>query len=819
MPDNPDKEEELALLVEEYLEALRAGKAPALEEFVAAHPEHAEDLNDLLKGMVDMEALSVSNHSSAVHATARYPESLGGYRLMERIGAGGMGTVFRAMQESLHREVAVKILSPAWNADDRHCEAFENESRVIAGLHHTNIVEVFGAGQEGDYRYYVMSLVNGQGITPTTIRNAHPGVPYEVAVAKVGLQAAQALAYAHSCGVLHRDVKPGNLLLDADGVLRVGDFGLATILNNGEAAPLVTQSHDGTLRYMPPERLMKGENSFAGDQYSLGVTLYELVCNRPAFRESEPGKLIHRIVTEPLSSLRGEGELGAIINKSICFDPADRYASMADMAEDLRRFLDGEPVKARPASWTRRYAMWLRRRPAVAVWSHAAALLVCLLFGSILWGYAGENKQRKQAERNAAIADTALQEIFASMADRDAGDDTLWRPTKADTQLLQQLMPYYEEIALMADNTGNKLAEACQTLAIIAQQTQDYATAEQYFSRALTLSPELSAAYFRNLNGLCSAMYEQKRRQDAEKLLKEAVEKADQVKDTESRLELIRSLQFLSQGSPFRMRWQPGAQRRPGMAGGEMRPPREGRPDRSVRRDRPERQSHRVYQEQAIALMNEILAQDPLQEKVQVRRIELLMNLQRPDMQRRLLDKDQTMEQLFDELLLKYPESTPIQRAYVQWVVRPFGKLELATLERAARFARALLADDPGSTEVLMLYLTVRERLASALTAAGQEDRARREKEMTLGVVSLITMRSDYSPEMRERLAMLVSEQPQADDARDVQEEEISLLLDSLDEKRMKEVRERIKSMRTRRPRPNWGAPMPPNPGKRGQKP
>ncbi|MBO5684446.1 MAG: serine/threonine protein kinase [Akkermansia sp.] len=819
MPDTPDKEEELALLVEEYLEALRCGKAPALEEFVAAHSEHAEDLNDLLKGMVDMEALSVSNHSSAVYATARYPESLGGYRLMERIGAGGMGTVFRAMQESLHREVAVKILSPAWNADERHCEAFENESRVIAGLHHTNIVEVFGAGQEGDYRYYVMSLVNGQGITPSTIRNAYPGVPYEVAVAKVGLQAAQALAYAHSCGVLHRDVKPGNLLLDADGVLRVGDFGLATVLNNGEAAPLVTQSHDGTLRYMPPERLMKGENSFAGDQYSLGVTLYELVCNRPAFRESEPGKLIHRIVTEPLSTLRGEGELGAIINKSISFDPADRYASMADMADDLRRFLDGEPVKARPASWTRRYAMWLRRRPAVAVWSHAAALLVFLLFGSILWGYAGESKQRKQAERNAAIADTALQEIFASMADRDAGDDTLWRPTKADTQLLQQLMPYYEEIALMADNKGNKMAEACQTLAIIAQQTQDYATAEQYFSRALSLSPELSAAYFRNLNGLCSAMYEQKRRQEAEKLLKEAVAKADLVKDIEARLELIRSLQFLSQGSPFRMRWQPGAQRRPGMVGGEMRPPRPERLDRKSRPDRPERQSHRVYQEQAIALMNEILAQDPLQEKVQVRRIELLMSLQRPDMQRRLLDKEQTVEQLFDELLVKYPESTPIQRSYVQWVVRPFGKQELATLERGARFARALLADDPGSTEVLMLYLTVRERLASALSAAGQEARARREKEMTLGVVSLITTRSDYTPEMRERLAMLVSVQPQADDARDVQEEEISLLLDSLDEKRMKEVRERIKAMRTRRPRPNWGAPMPPKPRESTRKP
>lgn len=796
MPDTPDNEELLASLVEEYLETLRRGEALPLDTFVEKHPECGEELRELLKGLVDMESLSVSNHNAAAHAAARYPEALGGYRLMERIGAGGMGTVFRAMQESLNREVAVKILSPAWNADSRHCEAFENESRVIAGLHHTNIVEVFGAGQEGDYRYYVMSLVNGQGITPAAIRKVYPGVPYEVAVAKVGLQAAQALAYAHSCGVLHRDVKPGNLLLDGDGVLRVGDFGLATVLNSGEAAPLVTQSHDGTLRYMPPERLMKGENSFAGDQYSLGVTLYELISNRPAFRESEPGKLIHRIVSEPLNTLRGEGELGAIINKSISFAPADRYDSMADMVDDLRRFLNGEPVKARPASWARRYAMWLRRRPAVAVWSHAAALLVFLLFGSILWGYAGENKQRRQAERNAAIADSALQEIFASMADRDNGDDTLWRPSKADTRLLQELMPYYEEIASMADNKGDKMAAACQTLAFIAQQTQDYATAELYFSRALSLVPELSAAYFRNLNGLCSALYEQKnRRREADALLKKAVEKADLVSDIDARLELIRSLQMLSQGARFRNRWQP-------------RPPRRaGRKEASAqarREERAARSAYRVYQEQAVNIMNEILALEPLQEKVQVRRMELLMNLQRHDLQKRLLAKNQSMEQLFDDLLHEYPENTLIRRSFVQWVVRPFGRRDIATLERAARFARTLLADNPGSTESLMLYLSVRGRLASALAASGQVERALREKEMTLGVMTLITNRSDYTPEMRERLAVLVSVQPKADSALDVQEEEISLLLDSMDEKRMREVRERIKVIRSRRPHQNW---------------
>lgn len=794
MPETPDHEELLATLVEEYLEARRKGEAPKLADYVAAHPECAVELRELLQGMEEMESLSVSTHNAAACPT-RYPEALGGYRLLERIGAGGMGTVFRAMQESLNREVAVKILSPAWNADSRHCEAFENESRVIAGLHHTNIVEVFGAGQEGDYRYYVMSLVQGEAISPAGIRKTFPGVPYEEAVARVGLQAAQALAYAHSCGVLHRDIKPGNLLLDSDGVLRVGDFGLATVLNNGEMAPLVTQSHDGTLRYMPPERLMRGENSFAGDQYSLGVTLYELLSMRPAFRESEPGNLIHRICNEPLNELRGEGELGAIVNKCISFEPAERYASMAELVADLRRFLNKEPVQARRASSLRRYAMWMRRRPAVALWSHAAALLVILLFVSILWGYAGENKQRKLAERNAAIADTALQQIFTSMADRDSGDNTLWQPSKADAQLLQQLMPYYEEVTAMDEHEDGMMDEACQTLAIIALQTDDFSTAEHYFARAMELCEPLSVAYMRNLNGRCAALYELRRRHEAETLLKAAVAQADKLVDVDARLELIRSLQMLSKGSPFRQRWQPGAQRRK---------------DRADSRNRENRRARRAYQEQALEMMQALIRQAPTNEKVQVRRVELLMDSLRPEMQRRLLDEGQNVESLFRDLMLRYPSNMMLRRSFVQWVVRPFGRRDVPTLERAARFARSLLADDPGNTELLMLYIAVRDRLSNALAAAGQEERARRENEMTLGVISLVTTRADYTPEMRERLAVLVSMHPQADAARSQQEAEISLLLESMDEKRMKEVRQRIKSMRARRPHPGRGGPRPP---------
>lgn len=790
MPDSPDKEERLAELVEEYLEAMRKGEAPPLADFAAAHPEEAAELRDLLKGMQEMESLSVTTHGAAVHA-GLYPESLGGYRLLERIGAGGMGTVFRALQESLNREVAVKILSPVWNADERHREAFENESRVIAALHHTNIVEVFGAGQEGDYRYYVMSLVQGQGVNAACIRKAFPGQPFEQAVARVGLQAAQALAYAHSCGVLHRDVKPGNLLLNADGVLRVGDFGLATILNNGESAPLVTQTHDGTLRYMPPERLMKGENSYAGDQYSLGVTLYELLSNRPAFRESEPGKLIHRICNEPLKALRGEGELGAIINKSISFAPEDRYASMADMAADLRRYLNGEPVLARPASWARRYVMWIRRRPAVAAWSHAAALLVFLLFGSIVWGYVGESRQRQLAERNAAIADSALQQIFSSMANRDSGDNTLWQPSKADAQLLQQLMPYYEEIATLADTGGDEMSDACRTLAIIAQQTADYATAEQYFSRSLQLLSFGESDYIRSVNGLAASLYAQNRQAEAEVRLKELVARLDEIAEPEARLELVRSLQMLSTGSRYQRRWSP-------------RRARPARPARNRKGGEPLREEFRQrseYLKQAIALINELVEQMPDDETVQMRRVELLMQSQSRPLRKLLLPENGSVPQLLDELLARYPENHLFKRAFVQQCMQPRAKADVDMLERASRYTRSLLADNPGSSEMLMLYIAARDRFSAALAAAGNAERAARENEMTLGVLSLITSRADYTPEMRERLAMLVSMHPQADAARSQQEAEISLLLESHDEKRLEEVRKRMNQMRWRRPR------------------
>ena len=788
--DEAEKEELVATLVDEYLEAFRRGEAPSVEEFAASHPECGEELLELLPTMVEMEGVSRTATRAARDVAASYPEQLGGYRLLERLGHGGMGTVFRAEHVALKREVAIKILFPSWSADERHCEAFEKESRVIAALHHTNIVEVFGAGREGCFRYYVMSLVKGKGVSPAAVREAFPGMPYHQAVAKVGSQAARALAYAHSQGVLHRDVKPGNLLLDAEGVLYVGDFGLATVLNQGEDAPLVTQSHDGTLRYMAPERLSRGENSFAGDQYSLGLTLYELVSGRPAFREVDPGNLIHRICSEPLPPLVGEGELGAIINKSISFDPADRYADMAAMAADLHRYLEGMPVMARPASLLRRYRMWMRRRPAVAMWSHLAVGLVGLLFVSITWGYANENEQRHRAEQNAQIADAALERIFNSMLSTDSEGEASLQVTRADARLLQDLMPYYEQIASQAEGGGADMGTACYTLATIAHRTGDADTARLYFRRALeTLLPD-TAQYARAANGLALCLWENKEtRAEARDLLEKLVSSGKSKTDFDVRVEQVRALLLLADPHRGNRHYR------------RNRNPQEWQEIQDRRKD---------YMTQAVELVRGLVDEKPEHEPSRLFQLMLLEELPPGEWKDRLSPHGEKFATLLEDLIRRHPESRAYRRAFVQHQLRRRGKVQLSaslmeSTFRAVEYAQGLLAESPSDSSLLLMYLAIRDRYALMLNKQGLDLEAMVFNEKTLGVLSLLTSRADFTPEMREQLVMLVSMHPTEEGARAQQEAEISLLLQCYDEQRMQELRSRMRQMRHRKH--SWGRP------------
>jgi serine/threonine protein kinase/WD40 repeat protein/tetratricopeptide (TPR) repeat protein len=355
-------------------------------------------------------------------------ERLGEYRLLREVGRGGMGVVYEAEQVSLGRRVALKILpAHAW-AHPSYPERFRREAQAAARLHHSNIVPVFGVGEAEGVHYYAMQFIQGDSLDrvlrdlcrlrdargePTVDHVPPPGdVPaersgdsatgaaeqttppsgtraalssssepeYFRAVARVGVQVADALAYAHRQGVLHRDIKPSNLLLDLHGTIWVTDFGLAKVADGDE----LTRTGDvvGTLRYMAPERF-NGVSLPQGDVYSLGLTLYELLTLRPAFAEPDRHRLIQRIgsadPTPPRAvQPRVPRDLETIVLKASARDPAQRYPTAGDLAEDLRRFIDDRPVQARRASVRERLWRWCRRNPVVAVLGTAVVVLLLL---------------------------------------------------------------------------------------------------------------------------------------------------------------------------------------------------------------------------------------------------------------------------------------------------------------------------------------------------------------------------------------------------------------------------------------------------------
>ncbi len=479
-------ENKLAELVEEYLAHLRAGETLSSEAFAANYPEYSAQLLEVLPSLAALEELTRTQIMTQKSVSKMsYPDQLGEFLLSEKLGSGGMGTVFKALQSSLNREVAIKILAPIWSDSTDLVRKFENESKLIATLHHPHIVQVFGAGREGDYSFYVMELIKGAPLDINVVRS--PSL-----VARLGLQAAEALAYAHSNHILHRDIKPGNLLLDDQGELHVSDFGIATMLNDNELA--VTQSRDGTLRYMAPEQFQSNCCSCASDQYSLGATLYELLSNKPLFKATSEAALIKMIDEHQIKPLEQfPRDLAAIIMKSLAYSPGERYKSLTEMAADLRRFLEGQSVKARPSSRWRRMWLWAKRRPAVAFWSICAVVMALGVVAALLNGY-------YQTRRALNIADRTLNEIFTAYADQ---------PGAGNTALLERLLPYYEIVAAGKQEYANEI------LGRIALRSGKPEVAERAFRRTS------------NRLLLAESLAQQKKETAAEELWRELAQNRD----------------------------------------------------------------------------------------------------------------------------------------------------------------------------------------------------------------------------------------------------------------------------------------------------
>ena len=371
----------LAELVEQLTTLLAAGDEPAVEALLQNHPEHAQRLRAILPTLEMLSDLNASRERAASPAEQQ-GGVLGDYRIGREIGRGGMGVVYEAEQLSLRRRVALKMLPLAGMLDERALLRFRNEAQAAAGLHHPHIVPIYGVGCERGVHYYAMQFIDGLSLDrwisamreepphdaasetePLALMSTEHDSPTPVdrfrRIAELGIQVAEALHYAHELSVIHRDIKPGNLLMEKRGQVWVADFGLAQM--EGEANLTLSGDMLGTLRYMSPEQA--GGNRLGIDHrtdiYSLGATLYELLALRPAVVGENREELLRQITQDDPLPLKKHNagipvDLETIVLKSLEKELADRYATAADFAADLRRFLKGQTILARrPASRVR----------------------------------------------------------------------------------------------------------------------------------------------------------------------------------------------------------------------------------------------------------------------------------------------------------------------------------------------------------------------------------------------------------------------------------------------------------------------------------
>lgn len=372
MNETPD-DERLIELLDRYLAGIQAGKRPDREKLLDEHPE----LRSALECLETLEQMAPASGSegSLDALTHEFPSSVtilpcdfGAYELLEEIGRGGMGVVYKARQKSLDRLVAIKMILASHLASAEHVRRFQVEARAAARLRHPNIVHIHEVGQAHGQHYFAMEYIEGRSLAE---RLAQGPLERSAAVRLVA-QVARAVGHLHREGVVHRDLKPSNILLDAAEQPYVTDFGLAKVFAVA-GDPTATGVVAGTPSYMAPEQAA-GRNAEVGpasDIYSLGAILYELLTGQPVFREETPlDTLLQVLACEPVAPRRVNPKiprpLELIVLKALARSPGERYTTAEALADDLERFLRGETLEARPPHVWQRLATWARREPALA---------------------------------------------------------------------------------------------------------------------------------------------------------------------------------------------------------------------------------------------------------------------------------------------------------------------------------------------------------------------------------------------------------------------------------------------------------------------
>ena len=522
-PD-PDMDPRVVELSQKYLRELELGKSPNRAEYLGRFPELYEELEECLDGIELAHSLQTSGvakdsmhkePSAAEFAT----EPLGDFKIIRQIGRGGMGIVYEAVQLSLGRRVALKVLPFAAAMDERQRQRFQLESHAAAQLHHNHRVPVSAVGCDRGTHSSAMQLIEGDtlgtlierlrerqeqlqngvsrsgntieshGLRSTVHTSTASLADLEVtrtlfgqprsrftAAAKLIAQLAEALEYAHSAGIIHRDIKPANILLDSSGRGWITDFGLAQVAANS----LMTQTGDlvGTLRYMSPEQAA-GRRAIVdhrSDIYSLGATLYELLCLHPIFVGDDRQTLLHAILqTEPQMLRQVDRsipiELETIVHKAIAKTPSDRFASAEEFAADLKRFIEQRPIKARRPTLVDQARKWARRHP-----SAVAATLAFLAIGVIglsigMAAIASEQSKTRdalereqaraaEAESRLAIAQAAADDLI-SIAEFELSDNPFEEQLRR--KLLEAALSHYDTFIEEQASNPQVLAQLLDT--------------------------------------------------------------------------------------------------------------------------------------------------------------------------------------------------------------------------------------------------------------------------------------------------------------------------------------------------------------------
>jgi serine/threonine-protein kinase len=364
-----DREQQLAEVVTAYLKAVEAGQTPQPREWLARYPELASELAEFLAGQEQLDQLTAPLRGLAPAASA--PRSFGDYEVQEEIARGGMGIIYKAHQVSLNRIVALKMIRPEQGASPLDLARFRSEAEAAAHLDHPHIVPIYEVGEwraggvNPPIPYFSMKFIEGGSLGQENVarrgaENAEKSPPRSLRLyAQLLATVARAVHYAHQRGILHRDLKPGNILLDAQGQPYVTDFGLAKRVE-GDSSLTQSGAIVGTPSYMAPEQAA-GEKRLttAADVYSLGAILYELLTGRPPFRAETPLDTLIQVrqqeVVRPRAlNPRVERDLETICLKCLEKEPPRRYGSSEALAEDLERWLKGEPIVARQSgAWER----------------------------------------------------------------------------------------------------------------------------------------------------------------------------------------------------------------------------------------------------------------------------------------------------------------------------------------------------------------------------------------------------------------------------------------------------------------------------------